>query len=76
MKERSGIDLTVKVDESEVLDGLFTLNGSGWFCDQLNGILWNYNRWGAQFARVTPKEAAQALWDHVCDEEPKEEVAE
>ena len=77
MGEKNGIALTVKVDKSERLGGLFTENTIGWwFCDQLNGILWDYGKWGVQFAQATPERAAQVLWDHACDEELKEVVAE
>jgi len=55
---------TVTMDGDE-LEGEFTQNQHGWFCNELNGIQWDYQTYGAQAAKSSPEEAAQDLWERV-----------
>ena len=58
---------TVEVGGVE-LDGEFTHNSHGYFCEELNGVLWDYVK-SAQAASSTPEEAARKLWEMFGAEE-------
>lgn len=58
----------VTLKDGEVLQGVFLHGRHGYFCDELNGIPWDYEKWGSQVAKANQAEAAQALWDYACED--------
>lgn len=57
MTSESKITATVIIDGDEI-EGIFHRNSHGWFCDELNGMGWDYST-GVQAASKSIQEAAE-----------------